>query len=214
MVPLGGRPLLEYTVEWLAYCGIREMVINVHHQPQVIRQHFGDGARWGVRIRYSYEEVLLGTAGALKAVESFFDKTFLVWYGDNLCRLDVAGMAAFHQAKGGIATLALHPRTDATASGIVALDDDGRVLRFAEKPREDEVFSHLVNAGIYILEPDILGYIPADTTCDFGGDVFPALLEAGAEIYGYLLRAPLFWVDTVADYERTRKAFAEGRPGR
>ena len=204
---------MEYTVEWLARYDIREIIINLHYRQEVIRRHFGDGSRWGVLIRYSPEQRLLGTAGGVKAVEDFFDETFLVWYGDNLCRPDLAKMVSFHRAKRGIATLALFNRSDLASSGIVALDDNNRVCRFVEKPTSEEVFSYLINAGIYILEPAIFKYIPPDTSCDFGRDIFPALLEGGEEIYGYRLTVPLFWIDTPEDYERAQKDIKEGRLG-
>ena len=104
-------------------------------------------------------------------------------------------------------------RSDLASSGIVALDDNNRVCRFVEKPTSEEVFSYLINAGIYILEPAIFKYIPPDTSCDFGRDIFPALLEGGEEIYGYRLTVPLFWIDTPEDYERAQKEIKEGRLG-
>ncbi|MBI4318527.1 MAG: nucleotidyltransferase family protein [Chloroflexi bacterium] len=210
MVSIAGRPLIEHTVEWLAVTGFRQIVVNLHHQPEAIREHLGDGTRWSVQIRYSHEKTLLGTAGGVKAMEWFFDDTFLVWYGDNLCQPDLVHMAAYHRAKGGIATVALHHRPDATTSGIVELDDDGRIRRFLEKPSPGDVFSDIVNAGIYILEPEVFEHIPPGVPSDFGRQVFPSLLDRGEKMYGYLLTTPLYWVDTPADYERTQQAFAKG----
>ncbi len=210
MMRLGGKPLLEYMIEWLARCEVRDMVINLHHQPKVVRNYFGDGSRWEVRIRYSYEKRLLGTAGGVKAMESFFDETFLVWYGDNLCRLDVSGMAAFHRSKGGIATVALSSRPDPCKSGIVSIGNNGQIERFSEKPHRDRIFSNLVNAGIYVLEPEVFQYIPKGVFFDFGKDLFPTLIKK-QEVFGYKLREPLFWIDTPEEYLSLNSAIESGK---
>ena len=104
MVEIAGKPVLEHNVEWLREFGVTDIVINLHYLPETVMNHFGDGSRFGVRITYSHEPELLGTAGAVKKVAAFFDAPFFVWYGDNLstCRLD--RLREFHEAKGGIAT--------------------------------------------------------------------------------------------------------------
>jgi NDP-sugar pyrophosphorylase family protein len=216
MVPLGGKPLLEYNIEWLRRYGVTEIIINLYHLPEAIRGYFGDGQKWGVRITYSLEHKPLGTAGGVKNVEWFFDgpfgsavgepvepqgRPFFVWYGDNLstCRLD--RLWEFHKVKGGIATIALHHRDDPTQSGIVGLDADDRITCFLEKPQPDQVFSRWVSAGIFVLEPIVLEAIPANGAPDFGRDVFPALLARGAALYGYRMSPSegLWWIDTPED---------------
>jgi len=130
---------------------------------------------------------------------------FLVWYGDNLSHCDLDRLLRFHRAKGGLATIALFNRENVTQSGIVGLDADDRILRFLEKPRPDQVFSHWVNAGILILEPAVLDLIPMGRQ-DFSLDIFPALLAAGHRLYGYRLSGAegLWWVDTPADLARVQ----------
>jgi NDP-sugar pyrophosphorylase family protein len=171
----------------------------------VVTDHFGDGSRWGVRITYSRETEILGTAGAVKHVAWFFDGPFFVWYGDNLCTCRLDRLWEFHRARGGIATIALHQHEDPTKAGIVALGEDQRILRFLEKPKPDEVFSTWANGGIYVLEPEVLEAIPAGRAADFGRDVFPALLADGAAMYGYRLSGDeRFWyVDRPEDLQRT-----------
>jgi NDP-sugar pyrophosphorylase family protein len=146
----------------------------------------------------------------VKNAGSFFDGPFFVWYGDNLstCRLD--RLWESHRARGGLATIALHYREDPTQSGIVGLDDNDRVVRFLEKPRADQIFSHWVSAGILLLEPDVLDQIPSETQKDFGRDVFPALLAQGAALYGYRMSEDegLWWIDTAADLERVQRAMS------
>jgi NDP-sugar pyrophosphorylase family protein len=220
MVRIGGKPILEHTIEWLRRYGVTEIIINLHHLPEAIRGYFGDGQKWGVRITYSLEHRPLGTAGGVKNVAWFlvvspvepFDgpfgsaqgRPFFVWYGDNLstCRLD--RLWEFHSVKGGIATIALYYRDDPTPSGIVGLDEDDRIVRFQEKPQPNQVFSHWVSAGIFVLEPQVLEAIPAEGAPDFGRDVFPALLAAGQSLYGYRMSADegLWWIDTPEDLRR------------
>jgi len=206
MVTIAGKPLLQYTIEWLRKYRVTEIIINLYHLPEVISNYFGDGGRWGVHITYSLERELLGTAGGVKNVAWFFDGPFFVWYGDNLstCRLD--RLWEFHRARSGIATIALHYREDPTQSGIVGLDERDRVVRFLEKPGPDQVFSHWVNAGIFVLEPQLLEVIPSDGYSDFGQDIFPTLLAKGAPIYGYRLSEQeyLWWIDTPEDLQRVQ----------
>ena len=210
MIEINGKPVLEHNVERLRKFGVTDIIINLHYLPKAVKDHFGDGSRFGVRIRYSFEPELLGTAGAVRNVAAFFDAPFFVWYGDNFstCRLD--RLREFHQAKGSIATIALHHRDDPTQSGIVGLDAHDRITRFLEKPRPEQVFSHWVSAGILALDPRALNVIPRMGAPDFGRDVFPALLEHDAPVYGYRMAADeeLWWIDTAADLERVVTALS------
>ena len=210
MIPIAGKPLLEHNVGVLRGYGVTDLVINLHHLPQTVMDHFGDGSGLGVRINYSVEPELLGTAGAVKKVEQFFDGPFFVWYGDNLstCRLD--RLWQLHQSRRGIATIALHYREDPARSGIVGLDEKDRVTRFLEKPRPDQVFSHWVNAGILVLEREVLGSIPEEGVADFGRDIFPALLERDSPIFGYRMAEDerLWWIDSPEDLASVEQALA------
>ena len=195
MMQIGGKPILEHNVESLSACGIKEVAINLHYCSDVIKDHFGDGAKWGVNIRYSYEESLRGTAGALKLIPDFFEETFILWYGDNLCHLNLPKLVDFHNAKGGSGTIALHWREEVSQVGIADVDDDCRILRFLEKPSPDQVFSHWVNAGVYVLEPDILNHIPEGQNYDFGRHLFPKLLALDQKLYGYRMEEnEKFWL--------------------
>jgi NDP-sugar pyrophosphorylase family protein len=208
MIPICGKPILEHNIEWLRRYGITDLAINLFFLPHIIQDYFGDGSRWGVRITYSLEPRKLGTAGGVKRFANFFDETFLVWYGDNLSTCDLSRLLDFHRAKGGLATIALYQREDVTQSGIIGLDDEERITRFLEKPKIDEIFSHWVNAGIYIFERDVLEFIPDQGESDFGRDIFPAMLEAGQSLYGYRMTASegLWWIDTPDDLHETQSA--------
>ena len=207
MVPVNGKPILERNIEWLNKFGVEEFIINLYHLPEMVTDYFGDGRQRGLEITYSVEKELLGTAGGVKNVAWFFDGPFFLWYGDNLCTSDLGQMWGFHQSRGGIATIALYHREDPTASGIVSLDRDNRIQRFLEKPRPEQVFSHWVNAGVFILEPEVLEYIPEDGCPDFGHDVLPAILASGRPMYGYRLSSDerLWWIDTPEDLKRIQE---------
>jgi mannose-1-phosphate guanylyltransferase/phosphomannomutase len=185
MLPISGTPLLEILVHLLTRHGVREIAINLHHKPAVVTEYFGDGRRWGVRLTYSYEELILGTAGAVRRLQSFLDQRFFVLYGDVLTDLDLTALASFHASKAAELTAALYRVPRPWECGIVGLDDDGRISRFVEKPLRGEVFSDLANAGVYVMEPGLIAEIPTETFFDFGHDLFPRLIGRRAAIYGY-----------------------------
>ena len=202
MVPFAGKPLLEYVVRLLARHGFDDLVINLHHLPQVIADYFGDGRAWGVSIAYSLEDDLLGTAGAARQVADFFDGPFLLYYGDNLTNFNLGDLWQNHQREGEIASIGLVRLDDPTTRGIVGLDARGRIDRFVEKPRPDQVFdNYWVNAGIYALQPEILDRIPPDAPCDFSA-VFADLRTAGRSLLGHPLRGQLLSTDTPERYGR------------
>lgn len=208
MLPVAGRPLLAYQVDWLRSHGVTQLAINLHHAANVIQDYFGDGSAFGVAITYSYEPELLGTAGAAKKLAGFLDERFAVVYGDVFTNVDLSMLAAQHAAKmeGGAVgvTLSLYRVPNPTECGLVDIDATGRVRRFVEKPPADQVFTDLANAGLLICEPQVLHYIPAATVVDFGRDVLPALLANGAPVYGVPIAADEYVIDigTPAGYAR------------
>ncbi len=206
MIPIGEKPLLEYTVEWLRSYGVTDLIINLCHRPEVVINHFGDGGKWRMKITYSLETAPLGTAGSVRKVEKAFTQPFFVWYGDNLSTCDLDRLYVFHCAKGGMATVALYFREDPAQSGRVDLDAKDRVVRFLEKPPPDQAPPCWVNAGIYVLTPAVLEVIPLEGSPDFGRDVFPTLLALDAPVYGYKMSAHegLWWIDTPEDLSRVR----------
>lgn len=207
MIPVAGTPILEYNVRLLAAHGVTDLTINLHHCPDVITEYFGDGSQFGVSIRYSYEPELLGTAGAVRAVPDLFGEDFLLVYGDNLSNCNLSALLAMHFDRRAALTMALYRREDPQASGIVGVDDNGRVTRFLEKPRADQVFSNWVNAGYLAIGPSAAGAIPEGRPSDFGRDVFERLLGIGEPVYGYKMTEELWWIDSIADYERTNRQF-------
>jgi NDP-sugar pyrophosphorylase family protein len=207
MIEIGGKPILRHNLETLARAGVREAVINLHYRPECIREYFGAECA-GVALSYSYEPELLGTAGAARNSGAFLrDGDFIVAYGDNLSTIDLGKLVELHRERDADLTLAVFHRDDVAASGIVGLDATDRVTRFLEKPREDEIFSHWVNAGYLVAKPSVLDAIPADRPSDFGRDILPQLLARHARVYGYRMTERLWWIDSPADYERTLAAF-------
>ena len=207
MIQIAGRPILEHNIRFLAGHGIHDLIINLHYRPEIVTKHFGDGTPFGVHITYSQEPALLGTAGAVKKVADQLTATFLVMYADNLTDCDLGKLLEFHRRKGGVGTVALFYRENATASGIAELDANDRIVRFLEKPKPEEIFSPWVNAGLLVLEPAVLDWIPVGKASDFGREVLPAVLAAGLPLYGYRMNEGLWWVDSPEDLERTQRQY-------
>jgi len=204
MAPIAGRPLLEHHIALLREQGIHELIVNLHYLPEKITEHFGDGSKFGVHITYSREPELLGTAGAVKKMEHLLrDETFIVLYGDNLIQVEFAPLLEFHRTRRAVATVALFESPEPWTGGVVEMEADGRVRRFVEKPDPKEVSTNLINAGIYVLESQVLDAIPAGQFRDFGRDVFPKLLADGKAVYAMKPRA---YVQDVGTPERLAKA--------
>jgi NDP-sugar pyrophosphorylase family protein len=163
-----------------------------------------------VSIHYSHEDQLLGTAGALLRVADHLSDTFVLVYGDNIHALDLMRAIQHHRRKGAMATVTVFERPDVWSSGILAIEDDDRITRILEKPKtEAEVFSHWVNAGLMILDRDVLRFIPSSGASDMCRDVVPALLEAGEPVYGFRMAEGPIWVDTPYDLERAKVRILE-----
>jgi NDP-sugar pyrophosphorylase family protein len=212
MVPIVNKPVMEHIVELLARHGIRNLYVNVHYFPEAIRRHFGDGSRWKVRITYSYEKELLGTAGGVKKLErEFAGETFLVISGDALTDLDIGALVDYHRSKRTLATLVLTPVDDPSKYGVVLADEEGRITGFQEKPDRSEAKSHLANSGIYVFEPGILELIPPGTFYDFGSQLFPRLLQEGRTFHGYFHHD--YWNDvgSIEEYRRGNFDALEGK---
>ena len=194
MVPLFDKPFLQHQLELLRRHGITDVVINLHYLSDSIRDHFGDGAALGMRIDYSFEEKPMGTAGAVKLAERFFDgEPIVVFNGDILTDIDVGELVAFHQANGAKATIAMIRVSDPTAYGLIFTQDDGRIARFLEKPSWDEATVDTVNAGIYVLDPSVFRYVPLNEAYSFERGLFPLLLQLGEPVYGFPTTA--YWLD-------------------
>lgn len=211
MVPVGGKPLLQHHIELFREQGIREFVVNLHYLPEKITGFFGDGSKLGVKITYSQEPELLGTAGAVKKMEQILrDGTFLVFYGDNLVRVKFAPLLEFHRTRHALATVALFESPEPWTGGVVETAADGRVKRFIEKPDPKQVSTNLISAGIFVVEPPVLDLIPAGQFYDFGKDLFPKMLAEGKPLYAMKPDAYIQDVGTPERLAKAQKDYEEG----
>jgi mannose-1-phosphate guanylyltransferase len=228
MIPLLGKPVMESIVEHLRDSGFDQIVVNTSHLAPVLQDYFRDGSQFGVEIAYSFEGLLdrgqlqgeaLGSAGGMRRIQDFsgfFDDTFVVLCGDALIDVDFREAVRFHREREAIATIILRdvPRYEVFRYGVVATDARGRITEFQEKPAVEQAISTRINTGIYIFEPAVFDYIPSGRPFDIGGELFPALVAAGAPMYGVEL--PFQWVDigSVPDFwEATQLALNGGIRG-
>jgi len=193
MVPVANRPLMEHIVEILKAQGLDQIIVTLQFLPTVIANYFGDGSGWGVEMVYVTEESPLGTAGSVKNAKPFISSTFLVVSGDALTDIDFLKAVDYHREKGAAVTIVLKEVPNPLEFGIVITDSSGRITKFLEKPGWGEVFSDTINTGIYIIEPDILDYIPDDGPYDFSRELFPKLLADGFPMYGFVSDG--YWCD-------------------
>jgi mannose-1-phosphate guanylyltransferase len=193
MVPILNKPFLEHLLGYLKGHGITDITLAMSYLPQGIKSYFGDGARLGVNLSYLIEEEPLGTAGAVKNAQSYLDDSFLMLNGDVFTDLDITAMIAFHRERKAAATIALTPVEDPTAYGLIETDNDSRITRFIEKPSWEEVTTNTINAGIYVLEPDILSWIPPSKQVSIERETFQQLLAQGEPVYAYVSSA--YWLD-------------------
>jgi histidinol-phosphate phosphatase family protein len=186
MVPVGHRPLLERLVQVGKASGFLDYVFLNGYLAEVIENHFGTGARHGVRIQHVREAVPLGTAGAIREARSLLTEPFLVLYGDILIDVDLAHFAEFHRSRKGIGTLFVHPNDHPQDSDLVEADEQNRIRRFLPKPHTaGAVLPNLVSAALYVLEPAAIDYVPPQGASDWGHDVFPAIVAAGGALHAY-----------------------------
>ncbi|HYB92841.1 MAG TPA: sugar phosphate nucleotidyltransferase, partial [archaeon] len=193
MVPVVNRPILEHVINLLKENGIDEVVITLQYIPEAVKNYFSDGSQLGMKITYSVEEKPLGTAGSVKKVEKNFKDIFLVISGDIITDIKLKDAVKFHKKHGAAATIVLTRVLNPIEYGIVITDNDGKIEKFLEKPSWGEVFSDTINAGIYILEPEVLKYIKPDEPFDFGKQLFPLLLKEKEPLYGYVAEG--YWCD-------------------
>lgn len=193
IVPILNRPFLEHLLSYLCKHGIRDIIFALGYLPDAIQSCLGDGSHLGVKITYLVEEFPLGTAGAVKNAESLLDEPFIVFNGDIVTGIDLTDMVKRHQEIKPEASIALTPVDNPTLYGVVETNAEGEVKRFVEKPGWDEVTSNMINAGIYILEPEVLKYIPSSTPSMFEYHLFPLLLKMGEPILSYPSDA--YWID-------------------
>ena len=186
MVSIAGKPLLEYQIELAKQYNIDEIFILEGYLANIIKDYFGDGSKWGVKIHHIIEPKPLGTAGALKLLKGKLQDRFLVFYGDIVMDFDIESFKTFDMEHKGIASILVHPNTHPYDSDLVEIDKNNKVLSFLSKPHpENLIYHNLVNAAVYILSCDIVDYIQDGILSDFGKNIFPKVLDAGENIFAY-----------------------------
>lgn len=204
MVPIGNKPVMEHLVRHLARFGFNEQIANLWYLPQKIRGHFDAGSAFGVRMEYSPERKLQGTAGGVRQAQSFLaGDTFLVASGDGLTDIDLEAFLRFHKEKKALASIALFPVADPSPFGVALQDQEGRIIGFQEKPAPHEAKSNLINTGIYLFEPEIFSLIPGEGPYDFGRELFPKLVQLNAPFFGFQMEG--YWSDvgSIAAYKES-----------
>jgi mannose-1-phosphate guanylyltransferase len=208
MIPLLGRPVMEFLVDHLNAHGFDQIIVNTSYLAPQIESYFRDGRRFGVEMAYSFEGAVandgtmvdapLGSAGGLRRIQDFsgfFDSTFVVLCGDAIVNVDLTAAVAAHRTAGAIATLVtkrVRPE-DVSSYGMVVADPDGRIRSFQEKPQPSATRSTMASTGIYVFEPSVFDFIPREQPFDIGSQLFPALLAAEAPFYAVEL--PFQWID-------------------
>ena len=213
LIPLVNKPFLDHILSLLHMHGITDVVLAMSYLSENFEQAYGDGSHLGLKLTYVREAEPMGTGGAIKNVESYLTpgETFIVFNGDILTDLDLTDMLKMHKDNGSICSISLTPVDDPSSYGVVDLDEAGRIQRFTEKPKREEATSNWINAGTYILESDVLDYIPAGQHYMVERGLFPTLLAEGKPLYGY--RTGAYWMDigTPAKYLHAHADLLAGR---
>jgi len=191
MLPLQGKPILEYSIDMCKRYGITDIAISIHFFGEKIKQHFGDGKKFGVNIVYVEEEVPLGTGGALRLHKDWLDEPFMMCNADELKDINLDDMYKKHVASKALATIALTKVEDPSQYGVVELQGN-KIIRFVEKPKKEEAPSNFINAGLYIIEPEAIKLIPQGF-CMVEKNLFPNLASDG-KLNGYRFSGQ--WFDT------------------
>ena len=211
MVPVMGKPLLERNIMKLKEYGVDEIIISACYKSQHLMDYFGDGSKCGVKIHYVCEDVPLGTGGAIKNTENFFDDTFLIFNSDIVTDINFEDFIRYHKEKSAAVTIAVTEVDNPCMYGVIEYDKEGYVISFKEKPKPHEVTSRCINAGVYAFEPEVLEEIPTGRPVSVEREVFPNLLRKGYKISIY--RGCSYWIDigTPSKYLQIHKDILAGK---
>lgn len=207
LIPIQGKPILEQTINSLRDYGLENIFLVVGTLAKKIKEYFGDGRHLGVNLTYIEDKKEKGTGPALKITQPLLKKeTFLLWYVDELAEIDLNDFVDFHKKHKGLATVALSSVADPLGLGTVKLQGP-RITEFLEKPKKKVIKSYIVNAGIFLFEPEIFNYIKPKTI-SLEKEAFPELVAEG-KLYGYLFSGKWFDIGRPANYGKALKEWAE-----
>lgn len=194
VVPICNRPFLLYQIDTLRRAAVTDITLSLSYQPEKIEQQLGDGSNFGVKLKYTVEPQPMGTAGAYKFAEEMIREPTVVFNGDILTDLDLKTVIRMHKERNALATIVLTPVDNPSAYGVVETENDGRVRRFLEKPKTEETTCKNINAGTYVLEPQVLDLIPRGENHSFEYGVFPKLLENSESFFAHIPQRT-YWMD-------------------
>ena len=208
LFPVGGKPILERTIEHLSSFGVNEVILAVNYLADQLREHLGEEYR-GVKIKYSIEPKPLGTGGPIAFARQYYrSETLLAMNGDIVSEIDLDGMRRVHESNDALATIALHEVDDPTRFGVAGLDEYSRIREFVEKPKLMDAPSRLINAGAYLLEPQAVDRIPKGRKVIIEREVFPALASEG-KLFGYVHSGSWFDIGNISDFRNANFALLE-----
>jgi mannose-1-phosphate guanylyltransferase len=202
MLLLQGRPILEYSIELCKRYGITEIALSIFHFGDKIKQYFGDGSRFGVHIVYVEENEPMGTGGALRLFEHWLNEPFMMCNADELKDINLYELYKHHMMSNALATIALTRVEDPSQYGVVDLEGN-KIKRFVEKPKKEEAPSNFINAGLYIIEPEAIKFVPHRFTM-VEKDLFPKLANIG-RLNGFKFNGQWFDTGTIERYANTEK---------
>jgi len=213
LVPVAGRPLIEYSLLFLRSQGIMEVVINLHHFGEKIRVALGDGSLYGMRIFYSPEDPILETGGGIKNAQSWLDSdTFVVVNCDTILDLDLQEAIEFHRHKQSVATLVLRSDPDVESYGVLQVNDQGRIRRIREHALAvRESLSSYMFTGLQILEPRVFDFMSEVRLFSTTRETYPRMMQAGEPLYGFMHAGPWMVVDDQAGVARATQAIISGQ---
>ncbi|MBD3312060.1 NTP transferase domain-containing protein [archaeon] len=197
MVPVQGRPLIEHTISLLRKYDIRDIIVSVGYLGEKVKDYFGDGSKFGVNLEYVFEDEPLGTAGCLRLARDLLDESFIMFNGDNLVNIDLQSLFNAHLKSKALSTIALTTVDDPSSFGVAILKGN-KITRFIEKP--EEPISRLINAGVYVLEPEVIDLVP-EGPASMEYDVFPQVLDK-SKLYGYPFEGQWLPTDNTERYEK------------
>ncbi|MFH1668525.1 MAG: nucleotidyltransferase family protein [Candidatus Woesearchaeota archaeon] len=210
LLPIKGKPIIEHAINNFRRHGILDIALLIGYKAEMMKEYFGDGSSFGVRITYCIEDEPLGTGGAIKraVAENGIDDTFIAINGDNLADFDWTAILQAHRKNNAKVTLTLYPVEDVTQYGIAKLDGD-KIIEFIEKPSVDKAPSNLNNAGGYVLEPKVLDMLPQGK-CSLERDCFE-ILAKGGEVYAFRHEGQWFPTDDIEKYTYADEHFIPGK---
>lgn len=214
LVPICNIPVMQYNILHLKKHGITDITANLHYFPEQIKDYFKDGSQFGVKINYSFEEKLLGTAGGILKMARLNPPAkdyFFVLSSDVLMNINLKELLSFHEKNHSLVTIGLIEVPDPTGLGVVLVDKNCRISAFQEKPKKEEAKSRLINTGVYVFDKKILEIIENNKFFDFGNNVFPYLIQCGIPFYGF--KADAYWKDvgSPANYFKANFDVASGK---